>query len=124
MKIRFEVAARKSWGWPYFLERAKRDGRYSVRAGEKTETHVVEFDSIEACVETWQAIRSWKWTWYYFNDKQIAIADFNFQMWKYTRREISSMFMMQAILEKSAQKREREDGENRWRMGMGPEPDF
>lgn len=105
MKIRFEVAARKSWGWPYFLERAKKHGQYRIQKNKTTEMHVVEFDNLDACLEVWQAIQSWKGVWVYADDKPIAVSDFKIRMWKYSRREINASLMLREILEKAAQKK-------------------
>ena len=122
-KIRFEVAARKTYFWPYFLERAKKHGRHSVKKSEEVEFHIVEFDDMENAVEVWQCTRSWKAVSYYVAGHLMPQAKFNHFMNQFVFRDVRSKWMLDDIIKKTDHDRERKEGEKRWRMGLGPEPE-
>lgn len=122
MKLRFEVAQRKTWSWPYFLKEARKCAAYRIE-GKRTKapTHVVEYDSLESALKTWNVIQGWKAIWVYVNDRAWTPLMFKMQVWKYQRAPLAAKQMLNEVIENAARKRARGDDEGRWRMGLGPQ---
>ena len=124
--IRFEVAARKSWSWPHFLKmvRQLKKKRYKVTdKGTKTETHVVEVYDMESAVKVWQSVRSWVAVVCYLDGAFLPAMRLNAAMHGYVNRDLKQKWMLDGIIKKAQDKRDRGDDDARWRMGLGPRPE-
>jgi hypothetical protein len=122
-KIRFEVAARKTYYWPFFLQRAKKHGRHRVEKSDGLELHIVDVEDMEGAVEVWQCTRSWKAVSYYVSGKAVPQAKFNHIMNQFVFRDVHAKWMLEDIIKTASAKKAREDDDKRWRMGLGPEPE-
>lgn len=120
MRIRFEVAYRKTWGWPYFVQRARKAGRYVAR---KDGLHVVTVGTMDAAVEVWQAVRSWKMVWYRVDGRVVGGQRFDEFMRRYQFRDLTQRWMLDEIIEKKAASAGYDERWRRWRMGNGPRPE-
>jgi len=123
VKIRLEVAFRKTYFWKFFLERAKRFGWYRKRTSCGVELHVVDLADEDKALEVWQCVKNWKAVTAYVDGKLVPHPKFYRLMYDVAHREQKTKWMLDQVLYKKAQERERAALERRWRMGLdGPEP--
>lgn len=118
MIIRFEVAERKSWGWPHFVERAKKHGKHKVVGKGGGGTHIVVCSTMDDAVEIWQVVRSWQFVSYLVDGQMVGRARMNDVMMKYQFRDLKQKWMLDDIVEKVQKKRDDGEAESRRRMGL------
>lgn len=120
MRIRIEVAHRKTWGWKYFVQRARASGRYVAR---RDGLHVFTAASMDAALEVWQVVRGWRGVWYRVDGQVVGAQRFDEFMRRYQFRDVSQRWMLSEILEKAEARRGHDETWRRWRMGFGPRPE-
>lgn len=118
MKIRFEVAPRSNFAWPYFLARAQKHG--SLRSTRLLCT--VTVSTMDAAVEVWQCTRSWKAVTYYVDGHLVGSFRFNELMRNYQFRDLKRKWMLDDVIKKMNDRRDNGEAQARWRMGLGPDP--
>lgn len=120
MRIRFEVAARKTWGFPYFVARAKKYGTHRIKKTGGLDTHVVEVKTTEQANAVWNYIRSWVAVAVFVDGKEMDRSEFARAMLQHRMSIGRTKQMLDDVLKRAQSRRGDDDG--RWRMGLGPDP--
>ncbi|MDD5303327.1 MAG: hypothetical protein PHS14_09485 [Elusimicrobia bacterium] len=123
MKIRFEVGRAKSPAWPHFLRMAKKQPGYRLDASDGLEVHVIETEDMEAAMAIGSRVWGWRSVDYYLDGRLVSRSRMMRILWDVKQRGDPLERMVREIETRQQTQERHRAQEDRWRMGLGPEPD-